>query len=70
MTTPDTNAGTAHALALRARLENLVEWIHLELSKNCMDAEATYERATKIVDVVAEMRFVDPAIAAAMGGIQ
>lgn len=70
MTTPDTNAGTAHALALHARLENLVEWLRLELSKKRLDAEATYEHATKIVDLVAEMRLMDPAMLAALGGIQ
>lgn len=67
MTTPDTNS---QAMALRARLENLVEWLQLELSKKRLDAEATYEHATKIVDVVAEMRFIDLAMLAALGEIK
>jgi hypothetical protein len=43
----------------RARLENLVEWLRLELSKKDLDAETTYEHATQIVDVVAELRVLN-----------
>jgi hypothetical protein len=70
MSAADTHASPAQAMALRARLVHLVEWIHLELSKKGLDAEATYEQATQLLDVVAEMRLVDPAMLAVPGGIQ
>lgn len=56
----DTITDEPQAMALRARLENLMEWMRLELVKKCIDAEATYEHASKLLEVVAAMRFMDP----------
>lgn len=55
-----TDTGAAHAMALRARLENLVDWLRLELQKSQLDAETTYDHAAKLLGVVGEMRFLDP----------
>lgn len=56
-----TGAQNPQGVALRNRLENLVEWLRLELARNQLDAETTYDHAAKLLDVVGEMRFLDPA---------
>lgn len=56
----DTGSLNPQGVALRDRLETLVDWLRLELEKRQIDAETTYDHAAKLLGVVGEMRFLDP----------
>ena len=61
MTTGNTPAQSPQGVALRHRLECLVDWLRLELEKNQLDAESAYDHADKLLGIVSEMRWLDPA---------
>ena len=60
----DTNrdpAISAHGEALRLRFANHVEWLQLALQLRTLDAESAYDQVSRLLGVVAEMRWGDPA---------